>query len=151
EKLHLKQKASELEMRALRAQMNPHFIFNCLSAINHFILNNETDSASEYLTRFSRLLRLVLVNAGKPIISLEEELAMLRLYLDMEQLRFKNAFDYYIYSDPAVQPSMVNVPSFILQPFCENAIWHGLLHKEGKGQLNVHFKMEGDVLICTVR
>ncbi|MBS1563801.1 MAG: tetratricopeptide repeat protein [Bacteroidetes bacterium] len=151
EKLHLKQRASELEMQALRAQMNPHFIFNCLSAINHFILNNETDRASEYLTRFSRLLRMVLINAGKPIISLEEELSMLRIYLDMEQLRFKDAFEYYIYSDPAVHPSMTNVPSFILQPFCENAIWHGLLHKEGKGQLNIHFKMEGDTLICTVR
>jgi tetratricopeptide (TPR) repeat protein len=151
EKLHLKQRASELEMQALRAQMNPHFIFNCLSAINHFILNNETDRASEYLTRFSRLLRMVLVNAGKPTIALEEELAMLRLYLNMEQLRFKDAFDYYIYSDATVQPSMVSVPSFILQPFCENAIWHGLLHKEGKGQLHIHLKMEGDVLICSIR
>ena len=151
EKLHLKQRASELEMRALRAQMNPHFIFNCLSAINHFILNNETDRASEYLTRFSRLLRMVLVNAGKTTISLEEELAMLKLYLDMEQLRFKDAFDYYIYCDDGIQPSMMNVPSFILQPFCENAIWHGLLHKEGKGQLNIHCKMEKDRLVCTIK
>ncbi|HSC37455.1 MAG TPA: histidine kinase, partial [Chitinophagaceae bacterium] len=128
EKLRLKQRAAVLEMKALRSQMNPHFIFNCLSAINHFILNNETDRASEYLTRFSRLMRMVLVNAGKTTISLEEELNMLKLYLDMEQLRFKDAFDYFIYCDPNVQPSMVNVPSFVLQPFCENAIWHGLLH-----------------------
>lgn len=151
EKLHLKQRASELEMQALRAQMNPHFIFNCLSAINHFILNKETDRASEYLTRFSRLLRMVLVNAGKSTIALEEELAMLKLYLDMEQLRFKDAFEYYIYCDAGIQPSMITVPSFILQPFCENAIWHGLLHKEGKGQLNIHCRMEGNTLVCTIR
>ena len=151
EKLHFKQRAAKLEMQALRAQMNPHFIFNCLSAINHFILNNETNRASEYLTRFSRLMRMVLVNAGKTTISLEEELNMLKLYLNMEQLRFKDAFDYYIHCDPAVQPSMVNVPSFILQPFCENAIWHGLLHKDGKGQLNIHFFMEGNFLICSIK
>jgi tetratricopeptide (TPR) repeat protein len=151
EKLRLKQRAAVLEMKALRSQMNPHFIFNCLSAINHFILNNETDRASEYLTRFSRLMRMVLVNAGKTTISLEEELNMLKLYLNMEQLRFKDAFDYFIYCDPEVQPSMVNVPSFVLQPFCENAIWHGLLHKEGKGQLNIHLKMKAGILICTIK
>lgn len=151
EKLHLKQRAAELEMKALRAQMNPHFIFNCLSSINHFILNEESDRASEYLTRFSKLIRTVLVNAGKTIISLEEELAMLRLYLAMEQLRFREAFDYFIYFDPGLHPSMIFVPSFILQPFCENAIWHGLLHKDGKGELSIHFSMQQDVLVCTIR
>lgn len=151
EKLRLKQRASELEMKALRAQMNPHFIFNCLSSINHFILNEEGDKASEYLTRFSKLIRTVLVNAGKTTITLEEELAMLRLYLNMEQLRFREAFEYTIDFEPGLHPSMVFVPSFILQPFCENAIWHGLLHKEGKGTLNIHFSMKQEVLICTIR
>jgi len=151
EKLRFEQLAAELEMKALRAQMNPHFIFNCLSAINHFILNKEEDQASDYLTRFSRLIRMVLNNAGKPIISMEEELDMLRLYLNMEQLRFKDAFDYYIYWDPIIKPAMVQLPSFILQPFCENAIWHGLLHKEGKGQLDIYFKIENGFLICTIK
>lgn len=151
EKLRLQQRAADLEMQALRAQMNPHFIFNCLSAINHFILNKETEKASDYLTQFSRLLRTVLVNAGKPIVTLEEELSMLRLYLNMEQLRFKDAFEYYIYADADVQVSMVNVPSFLLQPFCENAIWHGLLHKDGKGKLDVYLRMDGDTLICTIK
>lgn len=150
ENLHLKQKAAELEMKALRAQMNPHFIFNCLSSINHFILNEESDKASEYLTRFSRLIRTVLVNAGKTTITLEEELDMLRLYLNMEQLRFKEAFDYSIDFDAGLYPSMIFVPSFILQPFCENAIWHGLLHKAGKGKLSIHFSMKNDVLVCTI-
>ena len=151
EKLHLRHRATELEMQALRAQMNPHFIFNCLSSINHFILNNEADAASEYLTRFSRLIRMVLVNAGKPIISLEEELAMLRLYLDMEQLRFASAFEYFICFDPDIYPAMIHIPSFMLQPFCENAIWHGLLHKEEKGRLSLHFKMENETLLCIIK
>lgn len=150
EKLKLQQRSDELKMQALRAQMNPHFIFNCLSAINHFILKGDTDTASDYLTRFSRLIRLVLVNAEKNSISLEEELGMLKLYLDMEQLRFKDAFDYHIRYDADIQPSMVEVPSFILQPFCENAIWHGLLHKEGKGELMIDLAMKDDAMICTI-
>ena len=150
EKLKLRQRASDLEMQALRAQMNPHFVFNCLTAINHFVLANETDRASQYLTRFSRLLRMVLINAGKAVITLEEEITILKLYLDMEQLRFKDAFEYSIILDETVQPSMVNLPSFILQPFCENAIWHGLLHKEGKGRLDIHCSMRDRVLCCTI-
>jgi LytS/YehU family sensor histidine kinase len=138
-------------MQTLLAQMNPHFIFNCLSAINHSILNKEPDKASEYLTRFSRLMRMVLVNASKKTISLEEELDMLRLYLTMEQLRFKDAFDYTINLHDDVQASMVQVPGFILQPFCENAIWHGLLHKEGKGQLMIDIHFEGKQLIVSIK
>ena len=151
EKLYLRQRASELEMQALRAQITPHFIFNCLTAINHFVLKHETETASLYLTRFSRLLRLVLVNAGKTTVTLEEELGMLRLYLNMEQLRFKEAFDYTIETDPDVQPSMITVPSLLLQPFCENAIWHGLLHKKGKGQLRIRFQREEGILLCTIK
>lgn len=150
EKLHLSQRASELEMKALRAQMNPHFIFNCLTAINHFILNNEGDKASDYLTRFSKLMRMVLVNAGKTTITLEEEVAMLQLYLNMEQLRFKEVFDYEFSFENGVHPSMIWVPSFILQPFCENAIWHGLLHKDGPGELKISFWLKKEVLYCTI-
>jgi tetratricopeptide (TPR) repeat protein len=151
EKLRLKQRTAELEMQTLLAQMNPHFIFNCLSAINHSILNKESDKASEYLTRFSRLMRKVLVNASKKTISLEEELDVLRLYLTMEQLRFKDAFDYTITLHEDVQASMVQVPGFILQPFCENAIWHGLLHKEGKGQLLIDINFDGKYLIVSIK
>lgn len=151
EKLRLKQRTAELEMQTLLAQMNPHFIFNCLSAINHSILNKDSDKASEYLTRFSRLMRMVLVNASKKTISLEEELDMVRLYLTMEQLRFKDAFDYTIELHGDVQPSMMQVPGFILQPFCENAIWHGLLHKEGKGQLLINIHFENNQLIVSIK
>jgi tetratricopeptide (TPR) repeat protein len=150
-RLRLKQRASELEMQALRAQMNPHFIFNCLSAINHFILDNQNDKASDYLTRFSRLVRMVLANAGKDAIPLDEELDMLRLYLDMEQLRFKQAFTYTIDIPAAVPVSQLQVPCFILQPFCENAIWHGLLHKEGNGHLDVLMDYFDGKLRVTIR
>jgi LytS/YehU family sensor histidine kinase len=151
EKLHYKQRAADLEMQALRAQMNPHFIFNCLSAINHFVLAGETEKASDYLTQFSRLLRMVLVNAGKQTVALDEEVAVLKLYLNMEQLRFKDAFDYNIYYDANVQITGISVPSFILQPFCENAIRHGLLHKEGKKYLEVYFKQDADYIICIIK
>lgn len=151
EKLKLQRRTAEMEMQSLLAQMNPHFIFNCLTAINHCILNKETDKASEYLTRFSRLMRMVLINANKKTISLEEELDMLRLYLAMEQLRFKDAFDYTIHLDAGLQPSMVQVPCFILQPFCENAIWHGLLHKEGKGQLLITLHIIEGQLIVSIK
>jgi tetratricopeptide (TPR) repeat protein len=151
EKLRLKERTAEMEMQALLAQMNPHFIFNCLTAINHCILNKEPDKASEYLTRFSRLMRMVLVNANKKAISLEEELDMLHLYITMEQLRFRNAFDYTIQLQPGLQPSLVQVPCFILQPFCENAIWHGLLHKEGKGNLLITCHIEGKQLIVSIQ
>lgn len=150
EKLKMRQRASELEMQALRAQMNPHFIFNCLSSINHFILDKDTDNASKYLTRFSRLIRRVLSNSAKDMISLEEELDMLKLYLDMERLRFTDAFEYHIAYDPSIQPSVVMIPSFILQPFCENAIWHGLLHKDGKRELRIDLHLQKDMLICII-
>ncbi|MET0464270.1 MAG: histidine kinase [Chitinophagaceae bacterium] len=151
EKLRLKQKATEMEMQALRAQMNPHFMFNCLSAINHFILDNNNEKASDYLTRFSRLMRMVMTNSGKRTITLEEELTMLRLYLDMEQLRFKDVFAYHIDTAPELHPSMIHVPCFILQPFCENAIWHGLLHKQGKGELTITIKQEKGTLIVSIK
>lgn len=150
EKLRLRRRSSELEMLALRAQMNPHFIFNCLSAINHTILDNDTDKASDYLTRFAGLIRLVLINADKNSVTLEEELSMLKLYLDMEQLRFTDTFDYHINYDGNIQPSMVVIPSFILQPFCENAIWHGLLHKDGKRELIIDLSMKRDVMIFSI-
>jgi hypothetical protein len=152
EKKHaeLKQQAVELEMQALRAQMNPHFIFNCLSSINRFIFKNETREASDYLTRFSRLIRMVLMHSQKKLIPLEDELEMLRLYLDMERLRFKNAFDYTIATTNAVESAPIFIPPLLLQPFCENAIWHGLMHKEGQGHLNISISEEDKILNCLI-
>jgi tetratricopeptide (TPR) repeat protein len=152
EKKHaeLQQQALELEMQALRAQMNPHFIFNCLNSINRFIFKNETKEASDYLTRFSRLIRMVLLHSQKKLVPLEDELEMLKLYLDMERLRFKNAFDYHITTTNDIENSSVFIPPLLLQPFCENAIWHGLMHKEGPGHLNIELNEDNGILNCII-
>jgi LytS/YehU family sensor histidine kinase len=153
----LRHQATELEMQALRAQMNPHFIFNCLSSINRFILKNEGKTASNYLVRFSRLIRMVLINSQKSLVTLEDELQMLTLYLDMERLRFKDSFDYGITFLNTVETGNIFIPPLLLQPFCENAIWHGLQHlpdrqaaKEGHGRLDIEFSMKDNILNCTI-
>ena len=146
----LQQQAVELEMQALRAQMNPHFIFNCLSSINRIILKNESKTASDYLTRFSRLIRLVLINSQKAMIPLEDELQMLRLYLDMERLRFKNSFDYVISFVNEIDAGAILIPPLLLQPFCENAVWHGLMQKEGQGHLTIDLSMQDNILHCII-
>lgn len=148
--LESEKKQVELEMQALRAQMNPHFIFNCLSSINRFILKNESKIASNYLTRFSRLMRLVLMNSQKPLITLEDELQMLGLYLEMERLRFKNSFDYSITFLNVIESDNIFIPPLMFQPFCENAIWHGLMHKEGQGRLDIELSMQDNILNCTI-
>jgi tetratricopeptide (TPR) repeat protein len=140
----------ELEMQALRAQMNPHFIFNCLSSINRFILKNEARAASNYLTRFSRLMRMVLQNSQRKSITLEDELQMVRLYLEMERLRFKNSFDYSITFLNEIEADNISIPPLILQPFCENAIWHGLMHKNDHGLLSIDLNVQAGFLTCII-
>jgi tetratricopeptide (TPR) repeat protein len=144
------QQTTELEMQALRAQMRPHFIFNCLSSINSFILKNESETASDYLTKFARLIRMVMLRSKESVITLEDELEMLRLYLDMERLRFKNTFDYSIRFKNDVDVSFIYIPPLLLQPFAENAIWHGLLHKEGERHLTIECSEENNILQCTI-
>ena len=154
--VELQRQAAELEMQALRAQMNPHFIFNCLSSINRFILKNESKIASNYLTLSSRLIRMVLMNSQKPLVALENELEMLGLYLEMERLRFKNSFDYGITFLNTIDSDNIFIPPLLLQPFCENAIWHGLMHSEGtngnddQGRLDIVLSMKDKILNCTI-
>lgn len=142
--------AAELEMQALRAQMNPHFIFNCLNAINRFVLKNDTEKAADYLTKFSRLIRVVLQNSSKKTIPLSDELATLQLYTDLEQVRFKNRFRVAVSMDKAIDAEAVAIPPMLLQPFVENAIWHGLMHKEGDGELTIEIARENEALCCTI-
>ncbi|GAO42355.1 histidine kinase [Flavihumibacter petaseus] len=149
-KLEFQQQATELEMQALRAQMNPHFIFNCLSSINRYILINKTAEASDYLTKFSRLIRMALQNAEKPFIALETDLEALRLYLDLERLRFKNAFNYSITFVNAIDANTVYIPPMLIQPFAENAIWHGLMHKKDIGSLDIQLCAENKTLTCMI-
>ncbi|HEX6849468.1 MAG TPA: histidine kinase [Chitinophagaceae bacterium] len=132
------QKLSEVEMRALRAQMNPHFIFNCLSSINRYIVKSDHKTASGYLTKFSKLIRLILDNSLSDSISIEKELQSLQLYIDMETLRFDHAFTYTLQIDDNLDREDSFIPPMLLQPYVENAIWHGLLHKEsGIGKLTI--------------
>lgn len=149
-KIEFQQQATELEMQALRAQMNPHFIFNCLSSINRFILINKTEEASDYLNKFSRLIRMALHNSEKPLITLESELEALRLYLDLERLRFKNAFNYSITFINTIDINAVYIPPMLMQPFAENAIWHGLMHKKGIGCLEIQLCAENKTLTCVI-
>jgi len=145
-----KHKAAELEMQALRAQMNPHFIFNCLNAINGFILKNDSETAADYLTKFSRLIRMVLNNSQRKFISLEDELETLDLYLYMEALRFINNFHYEVNCDHTIDTLSIFIPPMLLQPFLENAIWHGLMNKEGNRELFIALHLENNILHCTI-
>jgi sensor histidine kinase YesM len=147
DKVYLLQQASELKMQALQAQMNPHFIFNSLNAINRFILQNNKFQASEYLTKFSQLTRLILQNSQASLIPLENELEALKHYFELETLRFDHHFDYSIVVDPAIDVSMTRVPPLLIQPYAENAIWHGLMHKQEKGHLSV-MVLEAEGMLC---
>ncbi len=146
----LNQKATELEMKALRAQMNPHFIFNSLNSINMFILENNKLQASEYLSKFSKLIRLILQNSQEAFIPLEKELEALQLYLELESLRFENKFDYKIAVDDNTGTTMLKVPPLIIQPYTENAIWHGLMPKKEKGHLTVEVYTENETLFYKI-
>ena len=125
-------KLAEVEMAALRAQMNPHFLFNCLNSINRFIQRNEPDTASAYLSKFSRLIRLVLDNSRSELVSLRDELEALRLYIELEAMRFVGRFSHSLEINPGLDTNGIELPPMLLQPYVENAIWHGLMHKEGR-------------------
>jgi ligand-binding sensor domain-containing protein len=126
---------AQVEMTALRAQMNPHFVFNSLNSINRFILMNDSDAASAYLTKFSRLMRFILEHSRSDMVSLEHELEALRLYIELEMLRFDGRFDFQLAVAPDLNPAQLDIPPMLIQPYIENAIWHGLMQKKGRGQL----------------
>ena len=149
---NFKRQLSELEMKALRAQINPHFLFNCMNSINRMILEGEPENASRYLSKFSKLVRLILENSETNQVSLENELAMIESYIQLEELRFKEKISYSILVDHEIEPENTFLPPMILQPFVENAIWHGLMHREEKenGKINIIVKEEGDHLFCSI-
>ena len=145
-KAALQQQAIQLEMQVLRAQMNPHFIFNSLNSINRFILQNNKALASGYLTKFSKLVRLILQNSQAPLITLETELEALQLYLDLEALRFEHHFTYAVSVAEDIDTEILKVPPLIIQPYAENAIWHGLMLKEEKGHLDIEITQKAEML-----
>jgi tetratricopeptide (TPR) repeat protein len=147
----LRLQKSELQVQALRARMNPHFISNSLTAINYLIQNNERALASTYLTRFSRLVRHILMNSGSTFIPLRSELEALRLYLDMEALRFNHHFSYEIAVDQSLDTLHLNIQPLLIQPYVENAIWHGLMPKPEKGMLKITLYKDKDRLVCKIK
>ena len=140
---------SDLEMKALRAQVNPHFIFNCLISIQHFIHRNEPQDAEHYLVKFSRLIRLVLENSTYSTVPLSDDLQALELYLEMEKLRLNHSFDYNIKLEH-LDASEINIPPLLIQPFVENSIWHGLSNKGKEGKLQINLRLDDDKLKCNV-
>jgi sensor histidine kinase YesM len=131
------QKIAETEITALRSQMNPHFIFNCLNSIKLYSLENDSESASVYLTKFSKLIRLVLDNSRSERLTLEKEIETLRLYIEMEIMRFKEKVQYEMVISHEIDQQYVEIPPLLIQPFVENAIWHGLMHKELGGKVSI--------------
>lgn len=145
------QKLAAAEMSALRAQMNPHFIFNVLTSINRFILTNETEKASDYLNQFSTLIRNILDHSNKNFISLRAEAETLRHYIEIERLRFADSFQFRVEIDPSIDADFVELPPMLIQPYVENAIWHGLMQKQGKDKnLNVSFLRDKNDLVVEV-
>ncbi|MDQ3111111.1 MAG: histidine kinase [Bacteroidota bacterium] len=151
EKNRLQSQMYEMEMRVIKAQMNPHFIFNSMNSIQQFILAKDTSNANIYLVKFSKLLRKILESNTDEHISLENEVDILSKYIELEALRFKYAFNYEINTDAALMNSMIRIPQMLIQPFVENAIWHGLLPKKDNRKLTITFNRTGnDLLCCTI-
>jgi len=147
--LTLQRDLAEYEQKALHLQMNPHFVFNCLGSISSFIVQNGKESAIKYLSKFSKLMRLTLEYSKESLIPIDKEIEGLQNYLELEQLRFNNIFDFTITKDPSIEDDMA-LPPLLLQPFVENAIIHGLVPKKRKGAINVDFVLQNDNLACTI-
>jgi len=138
-KLNNQKRQHELELNALRAQMNPHFVHNSLNAIQYYIQLNEVEKSEDYLAKFSKLMRQFFEYSRKQSISIENEIGLLKNYLDIEKLRFEDNFNYYLKIDKALDTEELFLPPMILQPILENAINHGIFHKEGQGELIIEF------------
>ena len=143
-------KKAELEQQALRSQMNPHFIFNSLNSIQRLYVEGKTNDANEYMADFSTLMRKILDNSTKSKIPLKEELNTLQLYLEMEKLRCGDLLEYEIQVDREIDQLNTKVPPMVIQPFVENAIWHGILPKKEKGKVKIELKKTNEGLLCNI-
>jgi hypothetical protein len=151
EKEQLNQRMMEMEHTALQAQMNPHFIFNCLNSIQQYIFDQDIFAANKYISGFAKLIRATLQNSSKPFISLPDEISYLSGYLSLEKLRFKEKMDYSIEVDQEINDETYIIPPMLIQPYVENSMRHGLRHKvEGKGFITIKFRKAGDRLFVTV-
>ena len=146
-KTALNKRFAESELKALQAQMNPHFLFNCLNTIKFFITTNNHSAANKYLTKFSKLLRMFLDHSTSESITIEEEINMLRLYIELEQMRFDEGFNFHLQVDESIDYKNTEIPATILQPFVENAINHGLVNLNRQGNLTLIFEQKNGCIV----
>ena len=152
EVLRLNKDLATSQLTTLRAQMNPHFIFNALNSIQQYVLQGNVIEANKYLSKFSKLQREILLSSNQNFISMEKEIEILNSYLHLEQLRFGESFTYTINMTDEIDPAEIKIPPMMLQPFVENAIWHGLMPKQGDKNLNIYFDLyTDDILLATIR
>jgi len=151
EKLSREVQLANNELKALRAQMDPHFIFNSLSSIQSFIMSKDEESALRYLNKFAKLMRMILSNSEKSSVTIREEIDSLKLYLELESLRWENKFEYVIDIDSKVETDFQEIPSMLIQPYVENAIIHGVIPKEGEnGKIEINIAQTETHIICTI-
>jgi LytS/YehU family sensor histidine kinase len=143
-------KISEITQANLRQQMNPHFIFNTLNSIQYYMYQHDKLATNNYLTKFSNLMRKVLDNSQHTSVPLSDELAALKLYLELESIRFKDKFVYEINIDEDIDPIMYRVPTMLIQPYVENSICHGIMPLEGNGIVKIDLKLNEDYIVCTI-
>ncbi|MGN6435235.1 MAG: histidine kinase [Agriterribacter sp.] len=143
-------KNKKIALQSLRREMNPHFIFNSLNSVNQYIAENKELEANKYLTSYSSLMRNVMENSGKDLVTLTVETDQLKKYLELEHQRFSEKFDYTIVLDKEIDTDMTLIPNMLIQPHIENAVWHGLRYKEGKGKLQLSFLKKGALLEVAV-
>ncbi|MBK9190398.1 MAG: histidine kinase [Crocinitomicaceae bacterium] len=140
-----------LYLKSMRSQMNPHFIFNSLNSVNSFISQNNEREANKYLSRFAKLMRQILDQSESEFIPLSKEIEVLELYVQLEHERFRDTFEYTFEIDASIQPDLYEIPPMLVQPFVENAIWHGLRYKETGGQLKINFIDRGEFIEINVK
>lgn len=146
----INQQLAEAQLSALQTQMNPHFIFNALNSIKRMILDNQQQKASRYLSKFAQMIRLTLNQSKEIFATLQENIEYLERYLEMEKLRFDHSFTFQIAVGEGVDEEEALIPTLMIQPLVENAIWHGLMHKEGEKKLYISFTRQGDTLVCMI-
>lgn len=152
EQKRIEQELLELEQKALRAQMNPHFIFNCLNSVQGYILDKDTVSANKYLSQFAHLVRQTLDNSLQSLVTVADELKYINTYLNLEQMRFKNKFTFSIQNDLSIDPGQLLIPGMLLQPFIENAIHHGIQYRPGyNGHVDIHFLQKDNRICCAIK
>ncbi|HSW67999.1 MAG TPA: tetratricopeptide repeat protein, partial [Bacteroidales bacterium] len=149
-RLNMRQKVINLEQKLFRSQMNPHFIYNALGAIQSFMYKRETAEAGKYLSNFAKLMRLVLNNSRAEYVTLENEIQTLGYYIELQRMRFDNKFDYQFEVDSKINPSVICIPPMLAQPLIENSVEHGIQHLSTKGLISIRFKLNNGTVLFEI-